>query len=276
MTKQTTELAESKETALVEPTALPAEMQALIKAAIEKESPLEVLRELRAMRKEIIDEWAEREFNKAMNAVRSECPIVPKSQQGDKGKWKFAPIQDLLTYRKDDKSQTIEQILVKNGFSWTWEHNLKEGVMTVTCIVRHVSGYKDTKDASFPVVQEGSMNKSQAGGSAMSYGERYSFKGAFGIVTGGTDDDGDAAGKETKLDADKSLALESQIADYVTDFQRDPDKASQITKGWMQGVAQAFGVKSGKLSDLPTDKFEDAKALIKSKIDEHRKGRSGT
>jgi len=255
------------------------DMQALVDAAIKQGAAVEVLDRLEQMRQNMVAERAEREYAEAMRGFQSEVPIIPKERDGDKGKWKYAPIEDILSYRKPTPNQpdygpTIQQLITKYGFSYEWKHRLDNGVMTVTCTVRHIGGYKKETDASFPVVPSGSMNKSQEGGSAMSYGQRYSFKGAFGLVTGGVDDDGQAAcPPEERITTQQYMELENQVHEYISSWQQDLKEVTRLVDGWMNGAAMSFGLKSKKLSDLPAHQFEAAKELLAKKISEHKEKR---
>ena len=55
--------------------------EALIAKAIDKNVPVETMERLLAMRRELKAEWAKEEFDKAMSAFQSDCPIIKKRRE---------------------------------------------------------------------------------------------------------------------------------------------------------------------------------------------------
>ncbi len=54
--------------------------EALIVKPIDKNAPVETMEWLLIMRRELKAEWAKSEFDKAMAAFQSECPIIKKQR----------------------------------------------------------------------------------------------------------------------------------------------------------------------------------------------------
>lgn len=160
----------------------------LIARAIDKGVDVGTMERLLAMRKELKAEFAEEQYNKAMAKFQSECPIIEKRKEvkDDKGKvlYKYAPLDDIVMQVRD--------ILAANGFSYSWDTEENESTITPICIVTHISGH--SKRSRFNIPSKGGtsiMSGPQKAAAALTFGKRYAFCNALGIMTG--DEDVDAA-----------------------------------------------------------------------------------
>lgn len=154
---------------------------------------LNVIQSLWNMQKEAEDRQAEREFNVAKVSVAMELPPIPKTklrQFTDKQN----NVQTSYYADLDDIESVLDPICRKYGI--VKEYSTKsdgKGLAAQVCIVRHVSGHKETYEGPFmPIDNTGSKNANQAAGSTAKYGRRYALIGAFNIYH--VDDDNDGAG----------------------------------------------------------------------------------
>jgi hypothetical protein len=161
--------------------------EALIKAAIEKDSPLEVMRELIAMQEKIRADIAKKEFFASMAEFQKKCPIIIKSKDvyGNNGKkrYDFAPLDVIVSEVKD--------LIADHGFSYTIQtQNLTDGIK-VWCPVHHKAGHteENADGIIMPIDPTAYMNDQQKVASAQTYAKRYAFCNAFGIMTGDQDTD---------------------------------------------------------------------------------------
>ncbi len=162
--------------------------QALIKSAIENKVDIGTMERLLAMRREIKAEFAKEEYDKAMAAFQSDCPIIKKTKpvKNDTGKvlYNFAPIESIVAQVKD--------LIKKHGFSYTTNQKLEGDKVTAFVKVIHDKGHSEITDMTVPLgTKTAIMSASQVVSGATTFAKRIAFCNAFGILTG--DEDNDAA-----------------------------------------------------------------------------------
>jgi hypothetical protein len=156
-------------------------IEALLNLAIKKQVPVETLERLLTMRSHLKAEWAKEQYNIAMTAFQSECPTIQKNKQG-------------YGYKYADLAQIDEQtkaIRAKHGLSYSFDTEEKDNGIVILCTVKHIAGHHTTTKVFIDKETTTKMNASQQSGAVMTYGKRYAFQNAFGILTG--DEDTDAA-----------------------------------------------------------------------------------
>ena len=151
----------------------------LISQAIDKGVTVETMEKLLAMRKDLKQERAKEEFDRAMAGFQSECPTIQKKTQGYN--YKYADLTTIV--------EQIKGILAKYGFSYTFDTDDVENTIVVSCKVKHISGHMEVSKATITRETTTKMNASQQSGAAMTYGKRYAFVNAFGLLTGDEDTD---------------------------------------------------------------------------------------
>lgn len=179
----------------------------LISRAIDKNVSVETMEKLLAMRRELKAEKARELYIKAMAKFQSECPIITKSSNAGTGNftYKYASLEHIVNQVKD--------ILYKNGFSYTFDTRKTQNSLTTFCHVKHIDGHNETSQFEIAIDTTARMNISQKDGSASSYGKRYAFCNAFGILTG--DEDNDAAPIPTSTPSSAKKPVESPKNGYV-------------------------------------------------------------
>lgn len=166
------------------------EAEALIAQAIEKNVPVGTMERLLVMRRELKAEWAKEQFDRAMASFQAECPIIEKKDTAGSGNfsYKYAPLDYIVKQVKD--------LLSKNGFSYTFDSKKTETSLVIYCKVKHIAGHSETSQFEIAVDTSARMNISQKDGAASTYGKRYAFCNAFGILTGDEDTDGAQSAQE--------------------------------------------------------------------------------
>lgn len=157
------------------------EATALIAQAIQKGTDVDTMEKLLAMRRELKGERSKEEYDRAMAEFQKNCPTIEKKVKG-------------YNYKYADLTAIIEQVkglLSDNGFSYTFDTDELENKILVYCKVKHIGGHSEVSKAIITKESTTKMNASQQSGAAMTYGKRYAFVNAFGILTG--DEDTDAA-----------------------------------------------------------------------------------
>lgn len=161
------------------PAVLQDEATALIAQAIEKNVPVETMEKLLAMRRELKAEKAKEAYDSAMAAFQAECPTIEKTKQGYG--YKYAPLESIVEQVKD--------LLSKHGFSYKFNTDEREGGTIIYCRINHIGGHFEDSQVSIDKETTTKMNASQQSGAVMTYGKRYAFCNALGILTGDEDTD---------------------------------------------------------------------------------------
>jgi YHS domain-containing protein len=165
-------------------------IQSLISQALEQKTPVETLERLLVMRDKLKAEWAKEQFDSAMANFQAECPVIEKNKKVSFGttNYSYAPLEVIVEQVKD--------ILSKNGFSYTFDTSEDEKGVTIFCFAKHIAGHMEKSKCFIALDNVSKMNVSQKSGSAMTYGKRYAFCNAFGILTGDEDNDAQSMPKD--------------------------------------------------------------------------------
>ena len=167
----------------------------LIAKAIDKNVPVETMERLLAMRRELKAEWAKSQFDKAMAAFQEECPIIEKTSRVsfNTTHYSYASLDEIV--------RQVKGLLAKNGFSYTFDTEKTNNAITTYCKVKHKDGHMEVSKFEIAIDVNAKMNISQRDGAANSYGKRYAFCNAFGILTGDEDTDANTQTKDVSSSA---------------------------------------------------------------------------
>ena len=163
-------------------------VEGLIKIALNKNSSIEVMERLLAMRQKLRDEQAEIEFRGAMSKFQGGCPIIEKkktvyNKDGKTVRFKYAPIEDIL--------ESIQPILSECQLSYDIDTEISSNPSGIKVTVKayHLYGYSKESKFWVPIDKDSYMTDQQRWASAQTYAKRYAFCNAFGILTGDEDND---------------------------------------------------------------------------------------
>lgn len=155
---------------------------------------------------------AEVEFARAMASFQAECPVILKRKlidfpttTGGKFRAHYAEMDDLV--------EQTRELRAKYGFSFRFDRALTDTYITVTCIIQHAAGHHTATQFAVPAPREGKLSAQHDVASAVTFAERYAFRGGFGITTGMPDDDGKRAFTLEPLAPDKVLVLAKLVQD---------------------------------------------------------------
>ena len=207
----------------------------LISQAIDKGVTVETMEKLLAMRKDLKQEKSKEEFDKAMAGFQSECPTIQKKTQGYN--YKYADLTTIV--------EQIKGILAKYGFSYTFDTDDVENTIVVSCKVKHISGHMEVSKATITRETTTKMNASQQSGAAMTYGKRYAFVNAFGLLTG--DEDNDAATPHYNAPM-KPYVKSPTVAPEQTEVSIDDAYTSYARETTENGVQAIVEDKYGQMS----------------------------
>ncbi len=127
------------------------------------------------------DREARRAYFEALSAFQAECPPIVREKSA--GNYKYSPIEAIA-------SQTAP-LLRKHGFSYHFTTELAEQGTLVTCHLTHVEGHSESSPVLVPRAKlRGGGTDVQEAGATITYGKRYSYLNATGIMTADQDTDG--------------------------------------------------------------------------------------
>lgn len=142
-----------------------------------------LLRELIAMRDAERKRIAQEQFDTHFAEMRNELQPVVKSTVNKGTNSMYASIETM--------QDVCDPVIFKHGFSYSWREEALEAERKR--IIMDICGYGHTKSVSWDAPKfEGNRatNALQSAGIQSTYGQRYTYKGGFGIVTKGEDTDG--------------------------------------------------------------------------------------
>jgi hypothetical protein len=203
------------------------------------------MRELMAMRKEIVAEQTRAAFDEAMTLAQGEMRPIAADASNPQTRSKYA------SYLALDRA--MRPIYTRQGFSlgFNTAEGAPENYVRVVCDVSR-SGHTRRYQVDMPADGKGAkggdvMTKTHAVGSAMTYGQRYLLKLIFNIAVG-EDDDGNAATGTDPINEEQLAQVQSLIVETGTDIPR---------------FCKHFKIE--KVADLPLARFGEATALLQSK-----------
>jgi ERF superfamily protein len=222
------------------------------RAARDKTVNVEKMRELLAMRKEILAQEAEENFNLAMTLAQGEMRPVAADASNPQTKSRYA------SYFALDK--VVRPVYTKHGFALSFDtgEGAPAGEVRVVCFVshgRHTRKYHADLPADGKGAKGGDvMTKTHATGSAMSYGQRYLLKMIFNISVGEDDDGNKAGGTSDRITQDQVATLQAVIDEVQA------DKARFLTY-----MSKAAGREVAGLADIPVKHFSAAITALNMK-----------
>lgn len=168
---------------------------ALLSQAIDKGLDPATLGKLMDLRDRDAAFRAKAEYDLHFSAMQKEFIPVARSKQANdfngRRLYAYCPLEDIL--------MANAPIIAEHGFSYRWsEETLPNREKRIWCIVAGY-GHEEKSYVDIPII-EGSKatNAIQQRGSATSYGKRYSFLNAFGIVIAGEDNDAQDHTRDTR------------------------------------------------------------------------------
>ena len=205
---------------------------------------LEQLRDIMAHQERLLAKEAERDFSAAFAKMQAKLPVIDEN-----GIIETADGETAARYATwEDTVDAIRPVLSRHGFSLSFVPGRSpNGYPTVTGVLRHRSGHKETGELELPPDPTGGKNAVQAVGSALSYGQRYVARMLLSLTSRGADDD---AGSSTRS---------SEAFDATAEIEAAPDRAALVA--WKRQSR-------GRLAALPPG---DLKAVVGCYIGRQRR-----
>ncbi len=169
-------------------------VETMITQAIQAGMPVETMKEILAMRRDLKAEWAKEQFDQAMANFQAACPVIEKTKMAKdetKGKdlYAYAPL-DVILNAKDDEGTRVKELLARFGLSYSFRTENTPDRIKVTCIAKHVAGHSEESIMETALGSGTSiMSAPQKTAATVTFNKRYAFQNAFGIITGDEDNE---------------------------------------------------------------------------------------
>lgn len=162
----------------------------MIKTALDKGIDAEGLGKLLDLQDRVLAKQAEADFADAKRRFQAKCPIITKNRTADIRKKDGGSSHSYTFADLAHVAASIQPLLNEFGFSYSFNqtHNDK-GMIEVACIVRHVSGHKESTTFTAPSDSAAAMSSAQKYAAATTFARRYALVLAFGLPIG-EDNDG--------------------------------------------------------------------------------------
>lgn len=181
-------------------------MAVISRAAADPSCDIDKLERLMAMHERMQARDAQTEFNTAMAAMQSDIPSIAERGaivvNGQKR-------SDYATF--EDINDVIKPIMQAHGFAITFKVENVAAGLSVTGILMHRAGHRESTSMLLPLDTSGSKNAVQAVGSSTSYGKRYVMSALLNLTTRGEDDDGHAAVPAVTVTAIQARQLQALL-----------------------------------------------------------------
>lgn len=174
----------------------------MILQVIQAGHPIEFVREIMALTREVKQEQARESFDAAIANAKAEIKPVSRNRTGNNSK-RYA---DFAAYARE-----IDPVISKFGLSYRFRTTQTDKI-SVTCVVSHRDGHSEENSLSGPADVSGNKNAIQAIGSTLQYLQRYTLCQAFGLASE-DDDDGAASQSNTGPISDEQEAVIRNMID---------------------------------------------------------------
>ncbi len=229
-------------------------LQIIERAARDPSVDIGKMRELLAMRKDMMASEAERAYDAAMTAAQIDMRPVAVDANNPQTKSRYASYGAL--------DGAIRPIYTTRGFSLSF--GTGEGApadhVRITCRIAHNAGHRETAHLDMPADGKGAkggdvMTKTHATGAAITYGRRYLLGMIFNIAIS-QDNDGNAP---TVNDADTIDAMQAR---YLTDLIETASADERKIIDYVEG---------DKLETLTVAQFKKAEAALRDFMRQRRR-----
>lgn len=166
-----------------------AQIDRTLDAMVKAKFTIADMKEMFALRREIEQHEAQKDFIQAMAAFKSEPIVIEKRRKVDYKTKAGARIQ--YDYAElADYTEVLGPLMSKQRLFYRWDTVQKDGQIYVTCIVTHANGHSISKTLHGPLDDSGQKNVIQQLGSTESFLQRYTLAGITGVAARGVDTDG--------------------------------------------------------------------------------------
>ena len=224
------------------------EITDLMRVAVEKGADVETLERLVGLYERVADRNAAAEFTDAIRSFQEQCPPIPHDGEASFSTRSAGKMQ--YTYSTLNQIRlTVNPILHSLGLSYTWDSEVVDKFVRVTCEVSHTAGHSHSASFMAPVDERNNaLSGAQHYAGTLTFAKRHSLIQALGITT--ADEDNDAAISVETI-TDRQYA---DIQDLIDSTGTDQAKFLKF-----------FGIE--KVSDLLASQYDEAMMTLRAKAE---------
>lgn len=152
------------------------------------------------------------EFFEALARFQNECPSIPKTgtvkyttSKGGTFDTTYSTLQDI--------QRTVDPVLQKHGFSYTWDTEIAGNTIRVVCRLRHYLGHETEASFAGPTENKSSASPIQKVGAAETYCRRRSLLNVVGKAGEDDDQEADLEAMSEPIDFETLERLTARIAE---------------------------------------------------------------
>lgn len=208
---------------------------------------------------ELQQQWERREAEKAYNlalaAFKAENIKIAKNKLVD-----FETRVGRTTYMHAELAQVVDAVgpaLSRHGFGWSWKPEQSNGLIRVSCILRHRLGHQESVTLEARADDSGGKNAIQAIVSTTTYLSRHTLKLITGTAESDDDEDDDGAayghmGAQTMLEQWTQKVKATKTRAVLTQVMREARKTFQDANDF-EGYQSLLHVITAHGNSLPAD-----------------------
>lgn len=234
----------------------------LLAMATKMGADVDKLEKLMALQERWEANEAKKLFVAAMAKFQSECPVIEKTKKvmekdGQRVRYRYAPLESII--------EQVKKPLADNGLSYAFDEDKDNEYTKVICIVTHTAGHSEKTAFKIPIGTEQFMSDVQKHGARMTFGKRYAFCNAFGILTGDEDTDGQntdlekSQNKDERFEKAKEMIAKTTdmkaLNDYLKTLQKsnryEPEKIQELIAMTQLRISEIEGQSEKKPIDIP-------------------------
>ena len=181
--------------------------ESLLQIAISNDLDIAKLEKLIDLKNKEEERQCKKDFDFHFSEMQKDYKAATKTgevydKEGKNLLYKFCSLEDIL--------KVYAPIIANHGFSFRWrEEMIHENIKKITCIVSGY-GHEESSSVEIPIAAGNNFtNAIQQRGVSTSYGKRYSFINAFGVIIEGEDNDAALTFSDGVQYADEVIAIES-------------------------------------------------------------------
>lgn len=178
----------------------------MLSHAVASGAGIETLERLMAMQERYETREAEKAFTQAMAKFKENPPEIFKNKEVSflDVRYKHATL--------DQVASVLGKALAEHGLSFRWDTKQDGNGITVTCILTHVQGHKESVTLTAGADTSGKKNSIQGVGSTVSYLQRYTLMAITGTASQDVDDDGQGSEEPQLSEFEEGLLTELRDA----------------------------------------------------------------
>lgn len=178
----------------------------MIDRALSGGANIETLEKLMALQERWEANQARAEFSSAKALAMAAMPNVPKSGRNNHTNVSYSTLADIVS--------TTRPVLAEHGLTLSHTVEVDNGTktITVTAVLAHANGYRETTALPLPFDAGAGRNAVQAIGSSQTYGQRYTAQAILGLsMVDESDDDGKAGGNPQTVSEEEAADLRNRL-----------------------------------------------------------------